>query len=419
MLVIYSMSSPVHTLQRVIKDNVLASETISIILPTMAIIPCTIFSIAVRSDPTILYTTCVKNGVLPYLPQLKIGAINVYEPFSTTSNLAYIASGIGIFLYYLPNKAFLHMQMYIVGTLFIILGTGSVAMHAAGSKIGGWEHAVDILSIYAFFTGLTGTSVLGLYHTIRGKPLLPTSRDLIPPFITTVTLLGIGFTVFLWNYINQAQFLVSTSVIMLVSTGTSQGIFAIRSSHNIDKNKLSCFILAFFVCVVPKCIIILTALYLNLFGRVEPGNYQRQCRINDPDIAYRTEIVTRFDLIHGLWHYLTAIFLTSLSLSSQQGLDGIHEERMGIENTRLPCVQWLLPLAIRTDEYVEELISRFIMSAFCLSCILLYEIEASSSTWHDFLLVMFLTILPWWSIYSCWSIYKNKNTLSITNNITV
>jgi hypothetical protein len=406
--------SPVHTLQRVIKDNVLASETIAIILPTMAIIPCTIFSLVVRNDPTIVYTKCVKNGVLPYLPELKIGTFNVYEPFSTTSNLAYIASGIGIFLYYLPNKAFLHMQMYIVGTLFIILGTGSVAMHAAGSKIGGWEHAVDILSIYAFFTGLTGTSVLGLYHTLRGKPLLPTSRDLIPPIINSITLLGIGFTIFLWNRINQAQFLVTTSVIMLVSTGTSQGIFAIRSSHNIGKNKFISFCSAFFVCTIPKCIIILTALYLNLLGRIEPGNYQRQCRPNDPDIEYRASVVARFDILHSLWHYLTAIFLTSLALVSQQGLDGIHEERMGIENTRLPCVRWLLPIAIRTDEYVEELISRFIMSGFCLSCILLYEIDAPIDTWYSFLIVVFLTVLPWWSIYSCWSIYKNKNTLTMT-----
>lgn len=104
-------------LQRLIKDNILASETIAIVLPTIALIPCTIYAAYIRSDPTIVYTRCVRNGVLPYLHEIKIGdSFIIYEPFSTTTNLAYIMSGIGIYLYYIPNRAFVHMQMYIVGS---------------------------------------------------------------------------------------------------------------------------------------------------------------------------------------------------------------------------------------------------------------------------------------------------------------
>ena len=406
------MSVSVVVLQRLIKDNILASETIAIVLPTIALIPCTIYSSIIRADPTIIYTTCVRNGILPYLPKIEIGDFYIYEPFSTTTNLAYIMSGIGIYLYYIPNRAFVHMQMYIVGVLFIILGTGSVALHASGSRLGGWEHAVDIFSIYAFFAGLTGSSVLGLYQTIIAKPLLPTSRDIIPPIVNSLTLLGIGFTILLWNRINQANFLVTSSVIIIVSNATSQGIFSIKSIRNADNNKVGCFVSSFMVSAIPRAIVLLTALYVNLNGRTIPGDIQRKCKIGDmTDFEYHRELVTRFDWQHGIWHYLSAIALTGMALSAQQGLDGITEERLGIENTRLPCVRWLIPFAIKTDEYVEELISRFIISSFCISVIIMFELEVTAHTWEIFLLSTSLTILPWWCLYACYSIYKSRNTL--------
>ena len=404
----------VAVLQRLIKDNILASETIAIVLPTIALVPCTIYSSIIRNNPSYIYTTCVKNGVLPYLPEIKIGSYTIYEPFSTTTNLAYIMSGIGIYLYYIPNRAFVHMQMYIVGILFILLGTGSVAMHAAGSKIGGWEHAVDIFSIYAFFTGLTGSSILGLYHTIVAKPLLPTSLDIIPPVINTLTLLGIGFTILLWNRINQANFLVGTSVVIIISNATTQGIFSVKSIRNAELNKLGCFVSSFMVSAIPRAIVLLAALYVNLKGRVIPGDLQRKCKFGDMEnYDYNKELVTRFDWQHGIWHYLSAIALTGMALSAQQGLDGVTEERLGIENTRLPCVKWLIPFAIKTDEYVEELISRFIISAFCLSVILMFELEVTARTWEVFLLSTSLTILPSWCIYACYSIYKCRNTVLV------
>lgn len=405
-------SITVAVLQRLIKDNILASETIAIVLPTIALIPCTIYSSIVRHSPTYIYTKCVKNGVLPYLPEIKIGSYTIYEPFSTTTNLAYIMSGVGIYLYYIPNRAFVHMQMYIVGILFILLGTGSVAMHAAGSKIGGWEHAVDIFSIYAFFAGLTGSSVLGLYHTLIAKPLLPTSFDIIAPILNTATLLGIGFTILLWNRINQANFLVGTSVAIIVCNGTTQGIFAVKSVRNIEFNKLGCFVSSFLVSAIPRAIVLLAALYINLSGRVIPGDLQRKCKVGDMvNYDYNKELVARFDWQHGIWHYLSAIALTGMALSAQQGLDGVTEERLGIENTRVPCMKWLIPFALKTDEYVEELISRFIISAFCLSVILMYELEVSARAWEGFLLGTSLTILPFWCLYACYSIYKCRNTV--------
>jgi hypothetical protein len=130
--------------------------------------------------------------------------------------------------------------------------------------------------------------------------------------------------------------------------------------------------------------------------------------------TYNTELVTRFDWQHGIWHYLSAIALTGMALSAQQGLDGFTEERLGIENTRVPCVKWLIPFALKTDEYVEELISRFIISAFCLSVILMFELEVSSVVWNVFLLSTSLTIIPMWCLYACYSIYKSRNTLSLT-----
>jgi hypothetical protein len=257
--------------------------------------------------------------------------------------------------------------------------------------------------------------VLGFYHTLVSKPLIPTSRDIIPPLVNSATLLDIGFTILLWRQIDQTIFLVSTSVIIIVSNATTQGLFAIRTICNSHNNKIASFSYAFMVSAIPRAIVLLTALYINLSGRVIPGDIQRKCKVGDDGdasvVAYRTELVTRFDWIHWVWHYLSAVALIGMALSAQQGLDGVTEERIGIENTRIPCVKWLIPFALKTDEYVEELISRFILSAFCLSVILLFELEVSAGTWEVFLVTTSWTILPSWCTYACYSIYHSRNTI--------
>lgn len=400
-------------LERSIGDNILAAETIAIAMPTLALIPCSIYSSYIYSQPNITYTGCVRNGVPAYLPETSIGDIRIYEPFSTSTNLAYIMAGLAIYLYSVPNGAFVHMQMYTVGTLFVILGTGSAAMHASGSIVGGWQHAADIFGIYALFVSLAGVSFLGVYHAIKGHPQLATSRDPVPPILNAATLLGIGACIFMWRSINQALLLVSTGTVIVVSNATTQGIFAFRSARFAGTSGLYAFLSAFVVCALPRVIVLACALYINLVGRQEPGMLQATCR-NADDVEYRIEILKRWDWIHGIWHYISATALTGMALSSQQGLDGITAQRLGIENTKMPFVRWLIPFAVYTDEYVEELISRAVMSSFSLASLIMFVSEASSRSWEIYSLLMSLTVLPLWSAYSYYSINRARNAIVLS-----
>lgn len=400
--------------KRIIGDNILAAETIAIAMPTFALIPSAVYASYVYSLPNINYTGCVVNGVPAYLPDSSIGDIHIYEPFSTSSNLAYIMSALAIYLYYIPNGAFVHMQMYTVGTLFILLGTGSAAMHADGSRVGGWQHATDIFGIYALFISLAGVSFLGVYHAIRGKPQSATSKELLPAILNAVILLAIGGSIFLWRRINQAIFLTINGAIIIISNASTQGIFALRSARYIGTNELCAFVTAFLVCAIPRVIVLSCALYINLTGRMHPIALQSTCT-NASDIEYRIEVLKQWDWIHGVWHYISATSLTAMALTSQQGLDGVVTHRLGIENTQMPFVRWLIPFAVKSDEYVEELISRAVTAIFAIACVIMFELEASAFSWQIFVLTTSLSILPIWSIYALYSINRTQQSALLVN----
>lgn len=126
-----------------IGDNIQASETLALTLPTLGYLASAIYATVVYSDPALAYTECSASGGPPaFLPIARLGSAQVYEPFSTATNVCYWLAGVGIYLYNYPNMAFLYPQMYWVALLLIILGVGSASFHAIGSVRGTWPHAV-------------------------------------------------------------------------------------------------------------------------------------------------------------------------------------------------------------------------------------------------------------------------------------
>lgn len=94
-------------------DNIQASETLALALPTLGLIPCVIYAAIVYRNPTLTFTECSRNLDPPaFLPIAFLGGTQIYEPFSTTTNVCYWLAGLSIYLYQIFNYAFLFPQMY-------------------------------------------------------------------------------------------------------------------------------------------------------------------------------------------------------------------------------------------------------------------------------------------------------------------
>ena len=393
-----------------IGDGIMASETVSIAMTTLAMIPCVIFSTLVYTRPDLQYTPCDRyHSVTPaYLPIVQVGGFHIYAPLSTSSNLCYVMGGLTIYLYNVVNGAFLHMQLYGVAITLVVMGAGSAAMHSTGGVITHWAHAADIYGILIIFMALSGASFIGAYQSFVGSPQRASSKKIIPAIVNTATILGIGACVYFWEHIDQTAFLVSTGTIIIVSNGISQGIYA-RRSAGVNDSKTCAFIESFLVSAVPRVAVLASALYINLVGRNDPYWLQVSCRdINeDPiEILKRIEALKSWDWIHGVWHYLSSTVLTSMALSSQQGLDGMPMQKASIKSSKMVFAKYLIPFAIKTDEYVEELVMRVIISIYAIVCAGMYRNDVSSDTWAVFVIISMLTYLPFWCMYSSYSINR-------------
>jgi hypothetical protein len=410
----------------ILGDNIMASETIAIASPTIALIPCVIHAIYVYLQKDLTFTHCDIHGPPSYLPIVQIGGFNIYAPFSTTTNICYVMAGIVIYMYSIPNRAFMHNLMYGIGMLFVILGGGSAAFHANGSLISSWQHAVDIFGIYVLFTSLCGAAFLGMYQSFKGSPLVAASKDPVPLIINVATIVGVFCCVIFWQSIDQTKLLVATGIVIVISNATTQAIYAIRanellplptnSTSTIRSNSTIRYIcsgfLAFAVSALPRVAVLACALYINLQGRLLPAKLQLTCYDainNELEISYRIEMLKRWDFVHGVWHYLSSTVLTAMALSSQQGLDGTPMTHQGITNTKVPFGRFLFPVALKTDEYVEELLSRVVISIFSIICAALYGSNISSDGWQVFLMISSFTYLPIWSIFAYWSILKIRH----------
>jgi hypothetical protein len=169
--------------RRAIGDNLDAPETLAFCIPTLAILPCVIIATYVRMvTPELAHTQCSSQPRDPpaFLPTTTVfGGRHLYEPFASTSNLCYFASGAFMIVYSMPNRGFVYPHVYTMGVLYIILGgaritfallilaptyphpspyhnpssnpnptpipnslVGSWSFHEDQSRLGTWQHAV-------------------------------------------------------------------------------------------------------------------------------------------------------------------------------------------------------------------------------------------------------------------------------------
>lgn len=95
-----------------IGDNIQASETLALALPTLGLIPCVIYAAVVYRNPELTFTECSHSRVPPaFLPITFLGETQILEPFSTSTNICYWCAGASIYLYHTLNHAFLYPQM--------------------------------------------------------------------------------------------------------------------------------------------------------------------------------------------------------------------------------------------------------------------------------------------------------------------
>lgn len=247
--------------------------------------------------------------------------------------------------------------------------------------------------------------MLGLYYCIKGRGQQASDRCVLP-LVTVATFVLFAFCIFFWRQIDQGLFLGIAGAVIIVCNATAAAIYAFRARDGEPSSSRWCStVLAFLVTAVPRLVVLGCAAVLNLVGRevINPYELQRTCAEVGTDldeILRRIELLKQWDYLHGFWHVLTAVVLTAMGLTSQEGLTGKTVPR-GVTHSRTCCgdTACLTRVAITTNEFVEELISRIVTSVVAALCVILFAAGATSAVWIPFSLVVGVLLLPTWAIW--------------------
>ena len=149
-----------------------ATHVLVLLFPALGMIPAVVVAVHVY----ITGSTEFESGSHAD-PMLRFTPIVFYpEPFSSLSNLATVSSGLGLFLMPMISGSFLAPQVFGVGMLLSFLGAGSWAFHKDASRIGHWQHAVDRIGMFTAFSYLGVVVLSGCFHSTTRQPVKPRSK---------------------------------------------------------------------------------------------------------------------------------------------------------------------------------------------------------------------------------------------------
>ena len=149
-----------------------ATHVLALLFPVAGMIPAVVAAISAYYADGATF-----RGADEDEPMMRFTPKAIYpEPFAGLSNIAYISSGVALFLMPLLSNSFLAPHAIGAGSLFALLGAGSWAFHKSASRIGGWQHAADRIGMFATFSYLGIVVFGGAFHSSTGKPVTPRSR---------------------------------------------------------------------------------------------------------------------------------------------------------------------------------------------------------------------------------------------------
>lgn len=264
--------------------------------------------------------------------------------------------------------------------------------------------------MYALFAGLAGVSFLGAYYACKGAGQKATDCCVLP-LVTVATLALVASSIALWREIDQVIFLVVTGAVIIISNATGTALYAYRAASGQDRrSRWRAAVLAFVTMAGPRVLILGSALVINLGGRaaIDPYALQATCvEATDPaEVERRTELLRVWDWIHGSWHFMSSAQLTAMGLSAQEGLMGVAVPR-GVTYARHRCTDAarLTRCAVATNEFVEELVSRLVLSAYCVVVLILFAARAGSASWMHFSLAAG-ALLPMWTLFGAYQVVR-------------
>ena len=285
-------------------------------------------------------------------PMLRFTPRAIYpEPFAGLSNVAYIASGLALFLMPLLSGSFLAPHAIGAGVLFAFLGAGSWAFHKDASHTGGWQHAADRIGMFSSFSYLGIVVLGGAFHTITGRAVTPRSRCAL-----ATNLACMGATVVCITYqdlIPTRPFLALFGTVVVAANSLTSSLLALRTrappirrapaapppllrrgwamrcgSMRVATGGL-CDLGKMLTCAWPWAVlegladatICCLLLFVGLALNADAASSRDAAAFNSSlPAAARIELRARHDLLHGTWHCLSAIAMLVMALTMHRGL---------------------------------------------------------------------------------------------------
>ena len=326
-----------------------ATHVLALCFPIAGMVPAVATAMAVYYAADTSY-----RGAEEADPMLRFTPRAVYpEPFAGLSNIAYIASGLALFLMPLLSGSFLAPHAIGAGVLFAFLGAGSWAFHKDASHTGGWQHAADRIGMFSSFSYLGIVVLGGAFHTITGRAVTPRSRCAL-----ATNLACMGATVVCITYqdhIPTYPFLAFFGTVVVAANSLTSSLLALRTSAppirrapgvpapppllrrgwamrcgrmgvaagglcDLGKTVTCAWVWAVMEGLADATVCCLL-LFIGLALNADAASSRDAAAFNSSlPAAARIELRARHDLLHGTWHCLSAIAMLIMALTMHRGL---------------------------------------------------------------------------------------------------
>lgn len=281
----------------------------------------------------------------------------IKEPFATMCNLCYIVSGFSYFVVQFLSGGAMPEQTYGLGVMLLLEGAASFAFHRDGSRTQTWAHQADRFGMYIQFTYCACVVWNGAYHALRGQPVQPRSFcSLVTNFAALFCvffflvqqaeyeamplLIGCGFVIWGVNLVSLSLLHARATSALEVQTFSqtlskldtkldtvSRAVTRRGAGRQRSRRKLSSaqvrLLRAFAMVALPSTATQLFALgigfWCNMLSDEAKVSVVRGARLPFDEAVLQRQ---RHDMLHGTWHFLTAVPINTTGYCLINALSG-------------------------------------------------------------------------------------------------
>ena len=242
---------------------------------------------------------------------------DIKEPFATSTNICHFSTSFAITIFTYFHGKYLHPGIYVSMTLSTILAALSWAYHSTGSLIGSWQHHGDRYAMFAILTWLTAFNCITLYNTFS-----PIHTSILTKLVGLVTFFG-GQIAMSCIIIDQREFATESILLTLGFTAfTPTALISWRQTYcSFGKYKLiKSFIYSVYTTMTPVLVFGLGYMYQR---HAESLRRCTGCILYNPDYYdVNTEQMSKYDMFHGVWHYLSSLCIALIACLQADQVQG-------------------------------------------------------------------------------------------------